>query len=231
MVTRRCVQRLFLLRPCETTTAIFRYVLAVAAKRYRVAVHAFCVLSNHYHLVLTDTDGRLPDFMRDLGSLVARATNCAIGRWDKFWEGNSYSAVELATPAAVHEKLVYLLANPVAAGLVRHARDWPGDWSHPSRIGAPAVTIARPVVRAGGKDAKDFFDEQGQIEAHVRAGVPFQEICYFAEQTLIQLIVVGTHGRSGLAHLLIGSTAERVVQHARCPVLSIKPRIARVSPT
>jgi nucleotide-binding universal stress UspA family protein len=39
------------------------------------------------------------------------------------------------------------------------------------------------------------------------------------------LIVIGTHGRTGLSHLLIGSTAERVVQHASCPVLSIKPQV------
>ena len=47
MVTRRCAQRQLLLRPCATTTAIFAYVLGVAAKRYRVSVHAFCVMSNH----------------------------------------------------------------------------------------------------------------------------------------------------------------------------------------
>lgn len=64
-----------------------------------------------------------------------------------------------------------------------------------------------------------------EIVTHVCSGVPFQEICYFAERENVQLIVVGTHGRSGLAHLLIGSTAERVVQHATCPVLSLKPRI------
>lgn len=62
MLTRRCAQRLLLLRPCETTTAIFRYLLGVAAKRYHVSVHAFCVLSNHVHLIVTDNDGCLPAF-------------------------------------------------------------------------------------------------------------------------------------------------------------------------
>lgn len=63
------------------------------------------------------------------------------------------------------------------------------------------------------------------IACHVAAGVPFKEICRFADQENIGLIVIGTHGRSGLSHLLIGSTAERVVQQSSCPVLSIKPRI------
>ncbi|WP_139800722.1 universal stress protein [Geothermobacter hydrogeniphilus] len=56
-------------------------------------------------------------------------------------------------------------------------------------------------------------------------GVPFTEICRFAEEEKVDLIVIGTHGRTGLSHLLIGSTAERVVRHASCPVLSIKPKL------
>jgi hypothetical protein len=158
LVTRRCSERRFFLKPSKRTEAIFPYALAVYAKRYRVQVHGFCVLSNHYHLVLTDTCGRLPDFQRDLDALIARATNFALDRSDAFWESDSYSAVELVSAAAVHEKLVYLLANPVAAGLVRYASKWPGHWSDPRRIDAPPVTIERP---------KEFFDEKGQMPASV----------------------------------------------------------------
>lgn len=47
----------------------------------------------------------------------------------------------------------------------------------------------------------------------------------------IDLIVMGTHGRSGLAHVRLGSTAERVVQHAACPVLTVRdPRFRYTSP-
>lgn len=62
-----------------------------------------------------------------------------------------------------------------------------------------------------------------EIAGRVVAGIPFKEICRQADQEACHLIVIGTHGRTGLSHLLIGSTAERVVQHASCPVLSIKP--------
>ncbi len=61
------------------------------------------------------------------------------------------------------------------------------------------------------------------LEGRAVAGIPFREICRLAEEEHFQLIVIGTHGRTGLSHLLIGSTAERVVQHAPCPVLSLKP--------
>jgi nucleotide-binding universal stress UspA family protein len=62
------------------------------------------------------------------------------------------------------------------------------------------------------------------LECRVAAGLPFREICRIAEEEKAQLVVIGTHGRTGISHLLTGSTAERVVQHASCPVLSIKAR-------
>jgi len=43
-----------------------------------------------------------------------------------------------------------------------------------------------------------------------------------AKERKVDLIAMGTHGRSGVAHLLLGSTAERVVQHAACPVLTVR---------
>ena len=56
LVTRRCFQRQLLLKPSASTSAIFSYVLALAAARYGVQVHAYCVLSNHFHLVVTDCE-------------------------------------------------------------------------------------------------------------------------------------------------------------------------------
>jgi nucleotide-binding universal stress UspA family protein len=50
-------------------------------------------------------------------------------------------------------------------------------------------------------------------------GVPWREIVETARATGVDLIIMGTHGRTGLQHALIGSVAERVVQHAPCPVL------------
>jgi len=57
----------------------------------------------------------------------------------------------------------------------------------------------------------------------VRMGNPFGEIVKYAEETAIDLIVIGTHGRGALMHLLLGSIAEKVVRHAKCPVLSVHP--------
>jgi nucleotide-binding universal stress UspA family protein len=53
-------------------------------------------------------------------------------------------------------------------------------------------------------------------------GIPYEEIIRTAEETAASLIVLGTHGRTGIDHLIFGSTAERVVRGAACPVLTIR---------
>ena len=53
-------------------------------------------------------------------------------------------------------------------------------------------------------------------------GQPFLEICEVAKGQAADLIVMGTHGRTGLDHILLGSVAERVVRHAPCPLLTVR---------
>ena len=156
LITRCCSERRFFLRPSALTCEIFQYVLAVAAKRYGLLVHAFCVLSNHYHLVVTDPFARLPDFQQYLDGILAKAMNCSLGRWESFWDPDSYSAVQLEDANAILDKMVYVLANPVAAGLVRYAAEWPGLWSDPSLIGGPPLVARRPSV---------YFDKDGPMPA------------------------------------------------------------------
>ncbi len=55
-------------------------------------------------------------------------------------------------------------------------------------------------------------------------GTPYNEIAKEAEAGGYDLIVIGTHGRSGLEHVLFGSTAEKVVRKAPCPVLTVRPK-------
>jgi nucleotide-binding universal stress UspA family protein len=58
-------------------------------------------------------------------------------------------------------------------------------------------------------------------EGNVLVGRPDTEIVHHADKTHSDLIILGTHGRSGLPHVLLGSVAEKVVQHAHCPVLTV----------
>lgn len=81
------------------------------------------------------------------------------------------------------------------------------------------VADARKLLQqipAGGQSGQSVVRE-------VRVGAAFMEIIDYAKSQDIDLIVIGTHGRSGLSHILMGSVAERVVRAAPCPVLSVKP--------
>ena len=64
----------------------------------------------------------------------------------------------------------------------------------------------------------------GTWEAQVTAGDPAEAIVRMAEELGIDLIVMATHGRTGLPHILLGSVAEKVLRHAPCPVLTIRQR-------
>ncbi|MBI5485913.1 MAG: hypothetical protein HY905_01130 [Deltaproteobacteria bacterium] len=154
----RTLDRMFLLRPDDFVTRVFWFCLAYAAAQCNVLVHGFVCLSDHYHLVVTDPNGVLPVFMERLNTLLARALNAYRGRWECFFSPGSYSAVRLETPADVLDKLIYVLANPVSAGLVEHGAEWAGATSVGWRFGE-----RREFERPGGR----FFDAGGCLPERV----------------------------------------------------------------
>jgi nucleotide-binding universal stress UspA family protein len=62
-----------------------------------------------------------------------------------------------------------------------------------------------------------------QVVREIRTGTPFVEIVRYAKANDVDLIVMGTHGHTGIVHALIGSVAEKVVRKAPCPVLTVRP--------
>ena len=71
--------------------------------------------------------------------------------------------------------------------------------------------------------AAEVRGRQPGTQASLREGVPVDEILKAATETSADLIVLGTHGRTGLPHVVLGSVAERVVRSATCPVLTVRP--------
>jgi nucleotide-binding universal stress UspA family protein len=65
---------------------------------------------------------------------------------------------------------------------------------------------------------------KGKVVREIREGRPFVEIIRYAKEREIDLIVMATHGRTGMEHLLIGSVAENTVRKADCPILTVPVR-------
>ena len=89
------------------------------------------------------------------------------------------------------------------------------------------LSQAEQAARAQMRHLVRRTDWEGvKVESSVQIGHPGQQICGRAEERQADLIVTATHGRTGLAHTFIGSTAEFVVRHAHCPVLVVptKPK-------
>ncbi|MEM7436531.1 MAG: hypothetical protein AAF436_15345 [Myxococcota bacterium] len=147
LVTRRCTGRRFLLRPDRELNRAFLYCLALATEKYGIEVHALCVMSNHYHLVLTDPRGVLPLFTAWLNRQLAMCVK-RLRDWDEVvWEPNvPVSAVELTSVEEVLDKVAYTLLNPVSAGLVRTPNQWPGAISLLRGLQRRKVVARRPRV-------------------------------------------------------------------------------------
>ena len=64
--------------------------------------------------------------------------------------------------------------------------------------------------------------EKGHAVVATVVGSPFQEIVRYAADQRVDLIVIGTHGRGAIGHMLLGSVAEKVVRKAPCPVLTVR---------
>jgi REP element-mobilizing transposase RayT len=150
-VTRSTVMSLFLLVPSKTVNQIMEYCIARAALGRGILIHAVSIESNHFHMVVTDTQGRLSDFMQELNRSAAR---CLLSyyrarfpkrRLDAVWSSaQSFSATVLVTPNAVLDAIVYTLTNPVKDGLVSDYRKWPGFNTRPSDWRAVSRTVERP---------------------------------------------------------------------------------------
>jgi len=87
--------------------------------------------------------------------------------------------------------------------------------------------LARKVERKAMKELRAFADEHlkgtSNLQLVLCSGTPYDEIVRLAKKEGVSLIVISTHGHTGLAHVIIGSVAERVVRHSPVPVLTVKP--------
>jgi hypothetical protein len=158
MITRRCTQRQFIMRPDRATNNAFIYCLAEAATRHRIRILFTVAMSNHHHTGIYDPEGKYPAFIEHFHKLFAKCMNSLRGRWENFWSSEQTSVVRLVDPDDVLEKMVYALANPVADHLVKTVDEWPG------------VNAFHTIVRAGSMRAHrppHFFRADGPMPSSV----------------------------------------------------------------
>lgn len=167
MVERRTERRVHLFRPDAEMNQIFLYCLGVAAQETNVAIVAATLMSNHYHAVVVDRDGRICETMEILNALLTKTTQVLRGWVGRVFDGQKPSYVELCTPRAIIEKIGYTLANPTAAGLVRFSKEWPGVRTRVSDIGERTITVERP---------RAFFAEDGTMPAEVELSLELPEV-------------------------------------------------------
>ena len=158
MITRRCTQRQFLLRPDAETNNAFLYCLAEAARRCNIAVLLTCAMSNHHHTVIFDRDGTVPAFTEHFHKLLAKCQNAWRGRWENLWASEQACVVHLVDPADVMHKLVYVATNPVKDRLVEKAHHWPGVNGLAALLGGRTLHATRP---------RHFFRPDGPMPAAV----------------------------------------------------------------
>jgi universal stress protein A len=123
----------------------------------------------------------------------------------------------------------YALRAPCELHLLHVIEDHLADVLPPrpprDRMGQDIAAVTREAEEELARMVPDGKERAGlgPIVQHVARGPVAQEILRVAEKLDVEMIVMGTHGRTGIAKLMIGSVAEKVVRHAACPVVCVKP--------
>ncbi len=137
------------------------------------------------------------------------------------FSGHSTKTVDYAAQfAALHDSVINLLHVFQIPDYV--ATHYQGTYLRPDDV--------RTHVDAAEREAKDRLaefekllrDRGVQVQSYLGSGYAFEEIVNYAEIWEIDLIIIGSRGSTGFAHLLLGSTAMRVAENSKCPVLIIK---------
>ncbi len=138
--------------------------------------------------------------------------------------------IDFSEPSRAALDYAAQLARPLGAAI-----DLLHIWEVPTFVPAGGVAgfgnaSLFEMLKKGAEEALNkFVDEASKRDITVRfaktePGSPAYRITEFAREGGYDLIVVGTHGRTGLSRVLVGSVAENVVRHAHCPVLAVRMR-------
>jgi putative transposase len=195
------------------TTARFLVVLASTVPRYRILCHAYCLMGNHYHLLVQTPEPNLSIAMRQLNGVYTQRFDRRHGRCGHVLQGR-FGAQLVDGDAYLREVCRYIVLNPVRAGLVAH----PGEWRW-SSFRATAGETAMP-----GFLSVDWTRSLSDARTHagaIRSFVSFVEAGIGAPESAVN--------RFGSKPVLsAGSLDERLVDQCREAVECVEfPRVQR----
>jgi putative transposase len=103
---------------------LFLQVLADVCERYNWVVHAYCLMSNHYHLLVETPDANLSQGMRQLNGVFKQSMNRKHHRVGHLFQGR-YKAILVDKDAYLLELCRYIVLNPIRANMVNSPDEWP----------------------------------------------------------------------------------------------------------
>jgi putative transposase len=136
--------------------ALYRAWLAEACEAYGCAVHAYVLMTNHVHLLITPSDaGAVPRVMQSLGRRYVRHVNGAYRRTGTLWEGR-YRAAPIDAEDYFLSCCRYIEMNPVRARMVAHPRDYPwSSWAAHAQGATDSLVMDHPLYRALGRSQEE----------------------------------------------------------------------------
>ena len=125
----------------ESDREDFLKVLAQVNKRYNWLCHAYCLMDNHYHILVETHDGNLSIGMRQLNGVYSQAFNVRHRRTGHLFQGR-FKAILIQKDSHLLEVCRYVVLNPVRAGMVKQ----PGDWQWSSYLATSGRTSPHPCL-------------------------------------------------------------------------------------
>ncbi len=151
--------------------------ISEAASLTHMEIHAYCIMGNHYHLLVRSRNGRLSDFMRQTSGRFVKLRNLRRGQDGPLFKGRFWSAI-LESDAHLVQASRYVHLNPVNADLVKSPTDWP--WSS----AAAYLGLHQPPDWLTISEILSMFgpaDERRKYSEYLAEGVDAETIRRYAE--------------------------------------------------
>lgn len=147
--------------------------------------------------------------------------------------GNRYTGPPEQAPSMYEDILVPTGPDPSRKRVLEHALELAGTYGARLHLLHVCDLVDRGQFdeeedpQASGRRLVEDLQEQAQAQGietagEVREGTPYEEILAYIDETGIDMVVMGTHGKQGLTRVLLGSTAEEVLRRSPVPVLTLQ---------